>query len=93
MMVLNCFDNNSDGDDDDDDGGGGSIVCILTCAVLSPKCLKLVHSSSLQEGNLKERNWENILFLFLTGGRRDFSIYGPSFKIFDTTNECYTLFI
>ena len=55
MMVLNCFDNNSDGDDDDDDGGG-LIVCILTCAVLSPKCLKLLHSSSLQEGNLKERN-------------------------------------
>ena len=42
--------------DDDDD----VIVIISTCAVLSPKCRKLLHSSSLQEGNLKERN----LFVF-----------------------------
>ena len=47
-------DDDADDDGDDDDSGGDVIICIFTCAVLSPKCRKLLHSSSLQEGNLKE---------------------------------------
>ena len=52
MMILRSSSrplNNGDGD------GDGAIVSIFTCAVLRPKCRKLLHSSSLQEGNLKER--------------------------------------
>ena len=69
-MIVNDFDKDSGDDDDDDSNDAGSddddddddlvIVGISTCAVLSPKCRKLLHSSSLQEGNLKER-----YFLFL----------------------------
>ena len=74
MIIVNGFDNVivnngvDDGDDNDDDDDGhdndddGVIVIILTCAVLSPKCRKLLHSSSLQEGNLKEGNF---LYIFV----------------------------
>ena len=52
LIMMMIIDSDDDSDDDDDDD---VIVIICTCAVLSPKCLKLLHSSSLQEGNLNER--------------------------------------
>ena len=55
MINVIGFNKASDDDDADHDDDDDVIVIICTCAVLSPKCLKLLHSSSLQEGNLKER--------------------------------------
>ena len=58
------FNKASDDDDADHDDDDDVIVIIFTCAVLSPKCLKLLHSSSLQEGNLKERYFLYFLLLY-----------------------------
>ena len=64
MINVIGFNKASDDDDADHDDDDDVIVIICTCAVLSPKCLKLLHSSSLQEGNLKERYFLYFLLLY-----------------------------